>query len=189
MSDTQLPPVDDLELPQVDDLTLPADDLALDEGLSLADVSESGPAAPAAVPVLAKPVKAMSPDQVIGLVAKLTGMTLPAEVRADYAKALTEDQLVQLGVMASGMCEALAEYGISADGAGGSLPAWASLLVGAGVLGFGVYTHRGTYAAKAQQLNNPAAPGAGPGDFDFSSGLGSIEAGNFAAAVGVGGDE
>lgn len=91
----------------------------------------------------------MSPEQIIGLVAELSSLTVPAGVKSAYKTDYANNELVRWGVDASGLAEALAEYGISAGG--GKMPPWLSVILGTMALGYGVYATRSKYVITVEQ--------------------------------------
>ena len=90
----------------------------------------------------------LSPEQIIGLVAELSAFGLPASVSTAYKDDFKSNPIVNLGVQASGLADALAAYGISAGG--GKLPEWLSVLLGVGVLGYGIFSTRSKYGQPVQ---------------------------------------
>lgn len=91
----------------------------------------------------------MSPEQIIGLVAELSSLTVPAGVKSAYKTDYANNELVRWGVDASGLAEALAEYGISAGG--GKMPPWLSVILGTMALGYGVYATRSKYVITVEE--------------------------------------
>lgn len=113
---------------------------------NLAD-AVSGSAEPSESPAESHVPEAAAPftdDDLIGLVAELSSLDLPADLREAYQEDFKNQQMVQFGVRLSGVSEALAKYGIGSGG--GALPDWAKVLVGVGALAFGVATCRRKYA-------------------------------------------
>lgn len=112
----------------------------------------------------------MSPEQIIGLVAELSSLTVPGAVKSAYKADYTSNELVRWGVDASGLAEALAEYGISAGG--GKMPPWLSVILGTMALGYGIYATRSKYVItiteQFEQTENDASTGSGGG---FSGGV------------------
>lgn len=130
-------------------------------GPTLSDAALSG--APASPAVQEEPeAPPMTPEQIIGLVAEVSAFGLPAGISQAYKDDFKENPIVNLGVHASGLAEALAAYGVTAGG--GKLPEWLSVLLGVGVLGYGIYATRSKYVQPVQPF--PAAAEETPaGDF------------------------
>jgi len=141
----------------------PGDVDAAPQGPTLSDAELGG--APASAEQVAAADPPMTNEQIIGLVAQLSAFGLPPELAAAYAADFTSNPLVQLGVQFAGLADALAEYGLTSGS--GKLPAWMSVLLGVGVLGYGVYTTRGKYAPHTEPA--AAAPGT-PGAFGIAGG-------------------
>lgn len=110
------------------------------------DDALEGAAVNAAPPVSPEPIKAMKPEALIKLIGDLTSLDLPPELAAAYKKDFSENPIVDMGVRFSGICEALAVYGMGANG--GSLPDWLKVTLGLAALGAGVALTRGKYADK-----------------------------------------
>lgn len=108
----------------------------------------------------------MTPDQIIGLVAELSSLTVPGAVKGAYKADYISNELVRWGVDASGLAEALAEYGISAGG--GKMPPWLSVILGTMALGYGIYATRSKYVItidteQFEQTENDAGTGVNGG--------------------------
>lgn len=84
-------------------------------------------------------------DQIMGLVAEVSSVGLKKDDSDAYKAEFMNNQMIKFGLDAAGLSDALAAYGINAQG--GKLPEWLSLLLGVSVLGYGIYSVRGKYVA------------------------------------------
>jgi hypothetical protein len=134
---------------------------------TLEDALESGDTAAPSVSQ-PEPLKAMKPEALIALIGDLSSLDLPRELALSYKKEFSENPVVDMGVRFSGICDALAKYGMGANG--GSMPDWLKVTLGLAALGAGVAMTRGKYADKpnAEAFVDPG------GDVD---GSGFVEAG------------
>lgn len=133
-------------------------------GPSLADAAlDSAPETGA--PLDAPDAPPMTAEQIIGLVAELSAVGMPPKVATAYKDDFKANPLVNFGVEASGLADALAEYGLTAGG--GKLPAWMSVLLGVSVLGYGVYSTRSKYVQPDEHAPR-AAEEAGADGFDIA---------------------
>jgi hypothetical protein len=111
---------------------------------TLEDALESGTAAP---PVSQpEPLQAMKPEALIALIGDLSSLDLPRELALSYKKDFSENPVVDMGVRFSGICDALAKYGMGANG--GSMPDWLKVTLGLAALGAGVAMTRGKYVER-----------------------------------------
>ena len=133
-----------------DDLERPLSDAEVQalggEAPTLDDALESGgldAAQPVSPPAAIKPLE---PEALITLIGDLSSLDLPPELAASYKKEFGENALVNMGVRFSGICDALAKYGMGSNG--GSMPDWLKVCLGVAALGAGVALTRGKYADK-----------------------------------------
>jgi hypothetical protein len=96
----------------------------------------------------AAPAEPMSEEQILGLVGFLTSMGLPPAVVGAYQADLANNMLLKMFLPMLDLPGVLAKYGIG-SGAGGPMPEWLRGVLGAGLVGYVVFTTRSQYA------NNP----------------------------------
>lgn len=158
-----VPPTDQDELtPPVqdqDELTPPV--TVQEPAPSLADAVLQDEPAPTGEDKPARAVKLSNP-QIQTIAGALVSRTIPKDRRKAFLEDFCNDEDVRDALEAVDLAGALDHYGVHLNG--GSLPPWASLILGTAVLGAAVFTKRGKYVQDAETLDNSAGGVAGPGD-------------------------